>query len=164
MAFTTNQWAILFLVLVLGWLLGLASRSGGGKWRRRYEEERAEHAALREGQDARVAAANARIAELERHAPAIGAGTAGGIAAAASGRRDDLSLIRGLGRDGETRLNDAGYHSYRDVARLNGSDEAALEGRLGLEPGTIACEDWRGQADLLARGGHDEHRTRFGGV
>ena len=39
-AFTTNQWAILFLVLVLGWLLGLISRSGGAKWRRAYEAER----------------------------------------------------------------------------------------------------------------------------
>ena len=38
--FTTNQWAILFLVLVLGWLLGLISRSGGKKWKRAYEAER----------------------------------------------------------------------------------------------------------------------------
>ena len=69
--FTTNQWVVVFLVLLLGWLLGLISRSGGAKWRRAYEaerdgriEENREHAAALE-------AANARIAELERARPAV---------------------------------------------------------------------------------------------
>lgn len=160
MAFTTNQWVILLLVLLLGWLLGLASRSGAGRWRREYERERAEHAALRDARDARIEAANARIAELERQAP-VGVGAAGGIAAAAHGRRDDLSLIRGVGRAGETRLNDAGLHSYRDISRMSAADEAALEGRLGLEPGLIAREQWREQAEMLVDGRHDDHRGRF---
>lgn len=52
MLFTTpTQWAILALVLVLGWILGLLSRSGGGKYRRELAEERA-----------------ARKAEAEAHA------------------------------------------------------------------------------------------------
>jgi len=50
MEFTTNQWAVLFLVLLLGWLLGLMSSSGGERWRRQYEEER----------DARLAAERVR--------------------------------------------------------------------------------------------------------
>ena len=57
MIFTANQWAILALVLVLGWILGLLSRSGGGRGRRAYEEERDRHAALRTQHDAHVAAA-----------------------------------------------------------------------------------------------------------
>ena len=152
MSFTINQWAILALVLVLGWVLGLLSRPGGGRWRREYERERAEHAALRADHDARVAAANKRIAELERHEPHVGAGTAGAVAAAASGRRDDLTRVAGINSAEETRLNDAGIHSFRDIAALTAQDEAALEARLGYGRGRIAAEHWREQADALAHG------------
>ena len=65
--FTANQWAILFLVLVLGWLLGLMSRSGGAKWRRAAADERVG----RERAEAQLATANARIAELERNRPVV---------------------------------------------------------------------------------------------
>ena len=49
--FTGNGWVILGLVLVVGWLLGLMSRSGGGKWKAEYERERAAHQALRKDHD-----------------------------------------------------------------------------------------------------------------
>ena len=63
--FTANQWAILFLVLVLGWLLGMMSRSGGRKWRRATRDERR----ARESAEARLAKANMRISELEGERP-----------------------------------------------------------------------------------------------
>jgi predicted flap endonuclease-1-like 5' DNA nuclease len=160
--FTTDQWAILALVFLLGWLLGLLSRSGGAKWRREAAAEREARIAAERDRDARLAAANARIAELERHAPAItAAGTGGSIAAAASGRRDDLTLIRGIDRARETRLNEEGIHAFRDITALSADGEAALETRLGITPGTVAREEWRAQADLLARGRADEHRARW---
>ena len=62
MNFTANQWAILALVLLLGWLLGLAARSSG-RWKREAGDERARRRTLEE----RLDVANARIAELERH-------------------------------------------------------------------------------------------------
>jgi hypothetical protein len=65
--FTVNQWAILFLVLVLGWLLGMMSRSGGARWRAAAAEERA----ARERVESERDAARARIAELERDRPAV---------------------------------------------------------------------------------------------
>ncbi|GGE78774.1 hypothetical protein [Sphingomonas prati] len=165
-AFTTNQWAILLLVLVLGWLLGLASRSGGAKWRRAYEAERADHAAARTAHDARLAAANDRIAQFERSnhsgiANGTGLGVAGGLGAAGAGQRDDLSLIRGVGRGDEARLKDLGVHSYRDIVRMSAADEAALENKLGATPGVIARERWREQAELLDTGRHDDHRRTF---
>ena len=49
--FTTNQWIVVALVLVAGWLLGLMSRSGGGKWKREYEAERDAHLRLRADYD-----------------------------------------------------------------------------------------------------------------
>jgi hypothetical protein len=65
--FTANQWAILFLVLVLGWLLGLMSRSGGARWRRAAADERVARARVETERDA----ARARVAELERERPAV---------------------------------------------------------------------------------------------
>lgn len=162
MAFSTEQWAILLLVLVLGWLLGMASRSGSGRWKRELRDERERHETYRREHEARIAAANARIAELERDRP-VGAGVAGGsIGAAAAGRRDDLSLIHGVGRPGESRLNEHGIHSYRDIEKMSREDEAALEGKMGLEPGLIERDGWREQAKLLRTGKADAHRERFG--
>jgi len=160
--YSTNDWAILFLVLVLGFLIGLLSRSGGARWRREYEAERAARIEAEHANEARIRAANERIAELERQAPPVTGATAGAVAAAASGARDDLALIRGVGRSGENRLNDLGIYRYRDIMRLSAEDEAALEGRMGLPPGIIAREEWREQAMMLDRGKMDEHRARFG--
>jgi predicted flap endonuclease-1-like 5' DNA nuclease len=159
MGFTANQWAILALVLILGWLLGLLSRSGGARWRRAYEEERV----ARQTAESRIAASNQRVAELEREGVRhpIGAGTAGAIGAAAAGNRDDLALIRGIGRERETRLNEDGIHSYRQVAALSDGDAAAIEERLGLPSGTIAREEWREQATMLRDHGLEAHRTRY---
>jgi predicted flap endonuclease-1-like 5' DNA nuclease len=188
--FTTNQWAIVGLVFVLGWLLGLFMLAGGRKWRKAYETERAariEAERVRADHEARIAelagerdrrialekdieahgarsaAANARIAELERRdvgSPITGS-TAGSIAAAASGNRDDLARIYGVGRNGEVRLNDAGIHRFKDIVALSAADEAALEGRLALPAGTIADQRWREQAELLASGKTDEHARLF---
>jgi predicted flap endonuclease-1-like 5' DNA nuclease len=162
MGFTPNQWAIVALVLVLGWLIGLLSRSGGAKWRRAYNDE----IAARKNAEAQLAAARERIAELERQATGhpVGPGTAGAIGAAAAGNRDDLALIRGIGRDREISLNDAGLYRYRQIEALSDSDTAALETRLGLKSGTIAYEEWREQAAALREHGVDAHRTRWGTV
>ncbi|NIJ07002.1 putative flap endonuclease-1-like 5' DNA nuclease [Sphingomonas vulcanisoli] len=163
--FTTNQWVVVFLVLLLGWLLGLISRSGGAKWRRAYEaerdgriEENREHAAALE-------AANARIAELERTRPVV---TKAPVAAPLASTetldltRDDLARIRGVGAAGQRRLNDVGIYRYADIASLTPADETALEEKLGADPGYIEQEGWREQAALLADGKLDEHQTRFG--
>ena len=160
MGFTPNQWAVLALVLVLGWLLGLLSRSGGSKWRAEAIEERRR----REAAEARIAGSNARIAELERQTAShkIVPGTAGSIGAAAAGARDDLSLIRGIGRTGETRLNELGYFRYRDIAELSDSEAAEVEGKLGTDAGTVSREEWREQAELLDSGKTADHSRRWG--
>lgn len=159
MDFTINEWAIVALVFVLGWLLGLASRSDR-RWRRQYEEERAAHAALRRDHDdlqrdhrAHIAAADTRTADLERRAPAVTAGTVGATAvanAATPGHRDDLTRIDGIDAHDEVRLNEAGIHDYRDLAALSGNDAAALEGQLGYTQGRIDSQRWREQAARLA--------------
>ena len=52
--FTMNQWAILVLVLVLGWLLGLMSSSSGERWRHEYEAERDARLAAERDRDERL--------------------------------------------------------------------------------------------------------------
>jgi hypothetical protein len=53
MLFTdVTQYAVLGLVLIVGLVLGLLMGSGG-KWRRRYQEERDAHAAYRTEYDAK---------------------------------------------------------------------------------------------------------------
>lgn len=164
-AFTTNQWAILFLVLLLGWLLGLISRSGGAKWRRAYETERDARIEERREHDAALAAANARVAELERARPAVvtsAPATPVKTPETLDLTRDDLARIRGIGPAGERRLNAEGIHRYSDITALSPAEETALEERMGADPGYIEQEQWREQAALLASGRLDEHQRRFG--
>eukprot|EP00456_Euglypha_rotunda_P041395 TRINITY_DN32124_c0_g1_i3.p1 TRINITY_DN32124_c0_g1~~TRINITY_DN32124_c0_g1_i3.p1 ORF type:complete len:167 (-),score=50.57 TRINITY_DN32124_c0_g1_i3:10-510(-) len=159
MSFTLNQLALLLIALAVGWLLGLIM-SGRGKYRRLWRDEQiAHHAAIKE-RDARVEAANARIAELERQSGPIGPGTATAVGGAVHGR-DDLSRINGISQAQEVALNEAGYHRYGQIAALNGEQEATLEARLGLKPGTITQEDWRGQAaEQIGRAVQQECRDR----
>ncbi len=63
---TPTQFAVLVLVLIAGWLLGLASHPGGRKWKDRYAAEREAHAATRRDADTRIATADARVTEAER--------------------------------------------------------------------------------------------------
>ena len=57
---------LVVLLLVAGWLLGLASHPGGRKWKERYAAERDAHGGNRKEAERRLADADARIAELER--------------------------------------------------------------------------------------------------
>ena len=155
-AFTFQQWVVVVLVLIAGWLLGLLSQSG--RWRREAGVERERRVEA----ERNLAAARERNVDADRHAHPIGAGAAGAVGAAARGHRDDLSRINGVGPLGESRLNEAGVHSYAQIAALSDSDAHVLETRLGKDQGTIAREAWRDQASMLAAGRVDEHRQRYG--
>ncbi len=167
--FTTNQWAILFLVLVLGWLLGLVSRSGGKKWKRAYEAERD----ARADEQAELEAARTRVAELEAATPAAAAPAAKTVLVEEPAdpvvttetldlTRDDLARIRGIGNAGQRRLNEEGIYRYSDITGMTPAEEAELESRLGADEGYIEQEQWREQAALLEAGELDQHRATFG--
>ncbi len=158
MSFNLNELALLLIALVIGWLLGLMM-SGRGKYRRLWRDEQIAHRQAIKDRDARLEAANSRIAELERQsAGPIGPGTATAVAGAVHGR-DDLSRISGISQAQEVALNEAGYHRYSQIAALNAEQEATLEARLGLKPGTIGHENWRQQAHDLENG---HKRSLFG--
>lgn len=148
MSFTLNDIALLLVALAIGLILGLMM-SGRGKYRRAWRDEQAAHRAMVKDRDAQLEAANARIVELEKRTVPVGAAPVAGVAA----ERDDLSRIKGLSQAQEVSLNEAGYQRYGQIAALNGEQEAALEARLGLTPGTITRENWREQARALEGGG-----------
>ncbi|MCC2976891.1 hypothetical protein LK533_09425 [Sphingomonas sp. PL-96] len=62
---TPTQYLVLVLCLVAGWLFGLASSSGGRKWRERHHAEEVEHRRYRDETVAELKARDTRIRELE---------------------------------------------------------------------------------------------------
>jgi hypothetical protein len=88
---TPTQFAVLALLLVAGWLFGLASHPGGRKWRQRYSDERDAHAVTRKEQDARTAEANARIRDLEAENTRLARATP--VTAATIGSHDRVAVI-----------------------------------------------------------------------
>jgi hypothetical protein len=68
---TPTQLIALALTLVAGWFLGLASRSGGAKWRARYHDEEIAHASSRQRADSELRDAAQRIRELEAENAAL---------------------------------------------------------------------------------------------
>lgn len=159
MTFTLNEIALLLIALLVGLVLGLML-SGRGKYKRYWRDEQLAHRQAIQDREARLAAAQDRITELEQQSGPIGPGTAEAVAGAVHGR-DDLSRIQGITPQDEVALNEAGYHRYRQIAAIGSEQEAALETRLGLKRGVIAREDWREQARLLDARRDDEHARLY---
>lgn len=89
MLFTTaTQYAVLALCLIAGWVFGLASTSGGRRWREKFRAEEIAHQAYRKDAEARIAAAETRAREAElaheraRQVTAVPGQPAAGIAGA----------------------------------------------------------------------------------
>ena len=157
---TATQFAALGLTLVGGWFLGLASRSGGAKWRERYQDEELEHARYRDEAEERIRALQAELATARRQAP-----TPAPVVEDAPGagwRGDNLARIKGIDEAREKRLNELGIKTYREIEKMAPADEAALEQRLEIAPGTVAGQGWREQAALLRAGNEREHAEKFG--
>jgi predicted flap endonuclease-1-like 5' DNA nuclease len=141
MAFTLNEISLLVIALFVGLLLGLIM-SGRGKYKRLWRDEQMAHRQTIRERDARVAAAPANIRDDPNG-------------------RDDLSRIRGISAKDAAALHEAGYHRYDQVGAMTDEQQAALEARLGREPGTIEREEWRTQARLLENGKVREHERRY---
>ena len=178
---TPTQFAVLALLLLAGWFFGLASSSGGKKWKQRYRDEEAAHKAYRAEVAADLKTRDERLREVEAErdrltkergtattAAAATASTGAAAATSSSGGGffgwggDNLSRIRGIDAELERALGQRGIKTYRAIENLTEADERALEDDLRLRPGTIDAERWREQAAMLREGRDDDHRSRWG--
>jgi predicted flap endonuclease-1-like 5' DNA nuclease len=162
---TGTQFAALALTLVGGWFLGLASRSGGAKWRERYQDEELEHARYRDEAESRIRELERELKTLRAQAPApvpVDEPAGGAWRGWFGWGRDNLARIKGIDEAREKRLNELGIKTYREIEKLAPDDEAALEQRLGAPAGTIGEQGWREQAALLRAGNEREHGEKFG--
>lgn len=175
---TPTQFAVLLLMLIIGWLFGFASHPGGKKWKQAYREEQAARASDLAERDARVRELETRNAELsterDRAVATPGAETAAMAAVPAVetparkrgwfewGGSDDLTRLRGVDQELARLLKAERVDSFADLANLSDQDEIALERRIDLPAGFIHREQLREQARMLTDGRTDEHARTFG--
>ena len=74
---------------------------------------------------------------------------------------DDLKLISGVGPVLESKLNDLGIYTYKQVASWKKAEREWVDGYLSFK-GRIERDDWVKQAKALAKGGRDEYVRVFG--
>jgi NADH-quinone oxidoreductase subunit E len=79
---------------------------------------------------------------------------------APEGKKDDLTLIMGIGPAIEKTLNAMGITTYRQVADLTESQIEQVEAEAGFR-GRVTKNNWLHQADVLDRGGVEEYRKVF---
>jgi NADH-quinone oxidoreductase subunit E len=80
---------------------------------------------------------------------------------APEGKKDDLTLIMGVGPSIERTLNAMGITTYRQLADLTESQIEAVEAEAGFR-GRVTRNNWLHQADVLDTGGVEEYRKVFG--
>lgn len=147
---------------VLGWLL--ASLLRGSKAPREAALAPASLVATTEtapapaAAAAPVAAAASALPKVEGEDDLPGARPAG-LVAARDGKGDDLKLIKGVGRQNESRLRGLGIWHFDQIAAWTPQNIEWVGGFLSF-PGRIEREDWVSQAAQLAAGTETEFARR----
>ena len=84
-----------------------------------------------------------------------------GIAAARSGKADNLQRISGVGPKNEKTLHRLGFFHFDQIAAWTSEEIAWVDDHLKFN-GRILREEWTAQARLLADGKEDEFRELYG--
>jgi predicted flap endonuclease-1-like 5' DNA nuclease len=84
-----------------------------------------------------------------------------GIAAARSGKADDLKRISGIGPKNEKVLHGLGIFHFDQIAGWSEDEMAWVDSHLKFN-GRIAREEWTRQAKLLADGNESEFKSLYG--
>ena len=63
--------------------------------------------------------------------------------------KDNLTDIKGIGKEIERKLNEIGIFTYEQISNLNNNDIAKITELLKFFPGRIERDDWIGQAFQL---------------
>ena len=75
------------------------------------------------------------------------------------GKKDNLQLIKGVGKVLEKTLNDVGIYYFKQIASWSQKDIDYIDEKLAF-PGRIEREDWVNQAKVLAKGEETEFAKR----
>lgn len=154
MLFTTaTQFAVLALCLVAGWVFGLASTSGGRRWRDKHRAEEAAHLAYRKDAEARIAAAETRATTAETRTREL---------EAAQERARQVTAIPGQPLPGQPVSGIAGARVAATTRRPVATDAAVP---AAAATGVGAGAGWRGwfggsRDDLTLIQGVDAPRAR----
>ena len=79
-----------------------------------------------------------------------------------SAEADDLSRIKGVGPKLLAMLGSMGISRYDQIAAWTDEDVQRIDADMGRFAGRITRDDWRGQAQYLARGDTDGYEGKFG--
>ena len=105
MLFSTPSHFLVLGLLAFGfWLVGLATHSGGRKWREMYDQEAEDFSSFRTDSDDKARAATGRITELEREAAGFERERAESAAAIAD-RKGNVYVSTDTGRSWSRRAN-----------------------------------------------------------
>ncbi|MFZ1814762.1 MAG: ATP-binding cassette domain-containing protein [Rhizobiaceae bacterium] len=108
---------------------------------------------------AKAPAAKAAKAPASKAPALIPGATSNALAKPKGGKADNLTLIKGIGKVNEKKLNDHGIYHFDQIAAWKKADVTAAEAYLEFD-GRIGREDWIAQAKKLAKGGQTEFSKR----
>jgi len=75
---------------------------------------------------------------------------------------DDLSRIKGVGPKLLSMLGDMGISRFDQIAAWSDDDVQRMDAQLGRFAGRITRDDWRTQAQFLAKGDTEGYEQKFG--
>ncbi|WP_052752901.1 hypothetical protein [Kordia zhangzhouensis] len=76
-------------------------------------------------------------------------------------QKDDLKRIKGVGPFIEEKLNTIGIYTFEQISRFNKEDMQTVTELISFFPGRIERDDWKGQANMLKKGGDTDFSKRL---
>ena len=76
-------------------------------------------------------------------------------------QQDDLKRIKGVGPFIEKKLNAIGIFSFDQISRFTKEDMQVVTELISFFPGRIERDDWKGQANVLKKGGDTDFSKRL---
>lgn len=76
-------------------------------------------------------------------------------------QKDDLKRIKGVGPFIENKLNAIGIFTFDQISKFNTEDMQTVTELIAFFPGRIERDDWKGQAEVLKKGGDTDFSKRM---
>jgi len=137
---------------IIGYLLGRASCSDKNECNKGSEGTHELHIDQRNNENTQESPPEEKHEEVLRNQPLL-------LTEAREGGKDNLQLIKGVGKVLEGVLNETGIYHFDQIANLTQKEIAWLDNSISF-PGRIERENWIDQAKALAEGKETEFSQR----